>query len=168
MSIALLLEAPVYSAGVKHLLIVYHTKTGNTGRLAEAVRKGAIGDAVSGVEVRCRRAGEAGPADLLWADGVLLGTPENFGYMSGAMKDFLDRTFYEVEGKLQPLPCAVFISAGNDGSGALTSIRRIVKGYPFREVQEAVIARGPVTAAHLARCEELGLALAVGLEAGIF
>jgi multimeric flavodoxin WrbA len=168
MFIALLLEAPVYSADVKHLLIVYHTKTGNTGRLAAAVRTGAVSDDVSGVEVRFRTACEAGPADLLWADGVLLGTPENFGYMAGAMKDFLDRTFYEVEGKLQPLPCAVFISAGNDGSGALTSIRRIVKGYPLREVQEAVIARGAVTSAHLARCEELGMALAVGLEAGIF
>lgn len=153
---------------MKHLLIVYHTKTGNTGRLAEAVRKGAAGDAVGDVEVRFRSASEAGPADLLWADGVVLGTPENFGYMSGAMKDFLDRTFYEVEGKLQPLPCAVFVSAGNDGTGALSSIRRIVKGYPLREVQEAVIARGTVNADHLARCEELGLALAVGLEAGIF
>jgi multimeric flavodoxin WrbA len=168
MSIALLLGGPVYSGGVKHLLIVYHSKTGNTGRLAEAVRKGATGEAVSGVEVRLRTAGAAGPADLLWADGVLLGTPENFGYMSGAMKDFLDRTFYEVEDKLQPLPCALFISAGNDGTGALASIRRIVKGFPFREVQEPVIARGALTADDLARCEELGLALAVGLEAGIF
>jgi multimeric flavodoxin WrbA len=150
---------------VKHLLIVYHTKTGNTGRLAQAVHKGAASGAV---EIRLRGAREAGPADLLWADGVLLGTPENFGYMSGAMKDFFDRTFYEVEGKLQPLPCGIFISAGNDGSGALSAIRRIVKGYPLREVQEAVIARGAISGVDLARCEELGQALAVGLEAGIF
>ncbi|MFU8815143.1 MAG: flavodoxin family protein [Pseudomonadales bacterium] len=153
---------------MKHLLIVYHTKTGNTGRLAEAVRRGATAEAADGVSVRARTARDAGPDDLLWADGVLLGTPENFGYMSGAMKDFFDRTFYEVEGKLQPLPCAVFISAGNDGTGALTSIRRIVKGYPLQEVQEPVIVRGTVTAADLTRCEELGMALAVGLEAGIF
>lgn len=153
---------------MKHLLIVYHTKTGNTGRLAAAAHRGATGEAVGDVAVRCLTAGEAGPADLLWADAVMLGTPENFGYMSGALKDFLDRTFYEVEGKLQPLPCAIFISAGNDGTGALTSIRRIVKGYPLREVQEAVIARGAVTGEDLARCEELGTALAVGLEAGIF
>lgn len=153
---------------MKHLLIVYHTKTGNTGRLADAVWRGATSDVVSGVTVRLRTAREAGPTDLLWADGVLLGTPENFGYMSGAMKDFFDRTFYEVEGKLQPLPCALFISAGNDGSGALSSIRRIVKGYPLQEVQEPVIARGRVSGADLRRCEELGMALAVGLEAGIF
>lgn len=153
---------------MKHLLIVYHSKTGNTARLAEAVRRGATGSGVSGVEVRFLSAGSAGPRDLLWAHGVLLGTPENLGYMSGAMKDFLDRTFYEVEGKLQPLPCALFVSAGNDGSAALTAIRRIMRGYPFTEVQEAVVARGAVTAEHLQRCEELGLALAAGLEAGIF
>ena len=75
---------------------------------------------------------------------------------------------YEVEGRLQPLPCGIFISAGNDGSGALTALRRIMNGYPFREVQEPVIARGAVTDAHLQRCEELGMALAVGLEAGIY
>jgi multimeric flavodoxin WrbA len=159
---------PVYSGGVKHLLIVYHTKTGNTGRLADAVHRGAASETGGTVEIRLREAREAGAADLLWADGVLLGTPENFGYMAGAMKDFLDRTFYEVEGKLQPLPCGIFISAGNDGSGALSSLRRIVKGYPLREVQEAVIARGVVTDTDLARCEELGQALAVGLDAGIF
>lgn len=153
---------------MKHLLIVYHTKTGNTGRLADAARRGATSEDVTGTETRFLTARDAGPDDLLWADGVLLGTPENFGYMSGAMKDFLDRTFYEVEGKLQPLPCAVFISAGNDGTGALTAIRRIVKGYPFEEVQEPLIAVGRITEAHLARAEELGMTLAVGLEAGIY
>ena len=153
---------------MKHLLIVYHTKTGNTGRLANAVLEGASSEEVSGVTVRYLTAWNAGPRDLLWAHGLLLGTPENLGYMSGAMKDFLDRTFYEVEGKLQPLPCAIFISAGNDGSGALRGLRRIINGYPFEEVQEPVIARGAVTDQHLARCRELGMALAVGLEAGIY
>jgi len=153
---------------MKHLLIVYHTKTGNTGRLAEAVLKGASSELVAGVEIRVQSAREAGPEDLLWADGLLLGTPENFGYMSGALKDFLDRTFYEVEGRIQPLPCAVFISAGNDGSGALRAIRRIANGYPFIEVQEPVIVRGELSSEDLNRCEELGLALAAGLEAGIY
>lgn len=153
---------------MKHLLIVYHTKTGNTGRLAAAARRGASAAELTGVALRYLRAADAGPRDLLWADGLLLGTPEYLGYMSGAMKDFLDRTFYEVEGKLQPLPCAIFISAGNDGSGALTALRRIMKGYPFREVQEPLIVRGRVTAADEERCETLGMALAAGLEAGIY
>ena len=152
----------------KHLLIVYHTQTGNTESMARAALEGATDPLIDGVEVRFKRARDAGPEDLLWCNGVLLGTPENFGYMSGAMKDFLDRTFYPVEGKIQPLPYAAFISAGNDGRGALRAIRRIVGGYPFQEVQEPVIARGGVEECHLDACRELGMALAAGLEAGVF
>ena len=80
--------------------------------------------------------------DLLWADGVIFGTPENFGYMSGALKDFFDRTFYPCEGKTEGLPIAIFIGCGNDGTGALNAIRRITPGYRFREVAEPVIVRG--------------------------
>ena len=118
--------------------------------------------------MRTLRARAAGPEDLLWAHGLLLGTPENFGYLSGAMKDFFDRTFYEVEGRIQPLPYSAFISAGNDGSGALRAMRRIVGGYPFIEVQEPVIAQGEVTPAHLDACQQLGMSLAAGLDAGIY
>ena len=153
---------------MKHLLIVYHTQTGNTRRLAEAVRRGASHELIEDVEVRCLTAREAGPDDLLWADGLLLGTPENFGYMSGGMKDFLDRTFYPVEGRILSLPYAIFISAGNDGSGALSAIRRIANGYPFNEVQEPLIARGPVRDEDLSAAEELGMTLAAGLDAGIY
>ena len=153
---------------MKHLLIVYHTKTGNTGRLAEAALAGASNEQIEAVEVRSLKAAAAGPDDLLWADGLLLGTPENFGYMSGALKDFLDRTFYEVEGRILSLPYAVFISAGNDGTGALRAIRRIANGYPFKEVQAPLIARGELTSQHLESAEELGMTLAAGLEAGIF
>ncbi len=149
------------------LLIVYHSQTGNTRAMAEAAWQGATDPLVEGVDVVLKTAREAGPQHLLDAAGLLLGTPENFGYMSGAMKDFLDRTFYPVEGKLRPLPYAIFISAGNDGEGALRSLRRIAAGYPFREVQAPVVARGEVRP-HLAACRDLGLALAAGLEAGIY
>ena len=136
--------------------------------MAEAVRRGASSEELDGVEVRMLRAADAGPDDLLWADAVVLGTPENFGYMSGAMKDFLDRTYYPCEGKVESLPYAIFISAGNDGSGALSSIQRIARGYPLRAVQEPLIARGETTDAVLASCEELGMAMAAGLEMGVF
>jgi multimeric flavodoxin WrbA len=153
---------------MKHLLIVYHSQTGNTLKLAAAARAGAENELVTEVEVRYLHASEAGPEDLLWAHGLLLATPENFGYMSGALKDFLDRTFYPVEGKILPLPYAILISAGNDGSGALRAIRRIAGGYPFQEVQDPLIAQGEVTAEHLSRAQEIGLTLAAGLEAGIY
>ena len=153
---------------MKHLLIVYHSQSARTERMADAVYRGARHEDVSGIKARRRRCFDAGTEDLLWADGLLLGTPENFGYMSGAMKDFFDRTFYAVEGKMAPLPYSVFISAGNDGSGALTAIRRIAKGYPFIEVQEPIIAQGELTDEHLQRCHDLGMALALGLEMSVF
>ena len=153
---------------MKHLLIVYHSKTGNTQLLTDAVVRGAMNYEVTAVEVRVLRALEAGPEDLLWADALLLGTPENFGYLSGAVKDFLDRTFYEVEGKLAPLPYAMFVSAGNDGTGAVRAMERIANGYPFVAVQDPLIIRGAPQQKDLVQCEELGLALALGTQMGIF
>ena len=118
------------------------------------------------VETRMLKANDAGPKDLLWADAMAIGTPENFGYMSGMIKDFLERTFYEVEGKLNPLPYALFICAGDDGSGAVRSIERIANGYPFKKVQEPIICKGDVEASQ-AKCKDLGLMLAAGIEMGI-
>jgi len=150
----------------KRLLIVYHTQSGNTGQLAAAVQRGA--QRVGEVDTVVRRAFDAGVDDLLGCDGVLLGTPENFGYMSGALKDFFDRTFYPCEGRLTGLPWAVFVSAGNDGSGAVREIARIALGYGWKQVAEALIVRGTVGAAALDDCEALGESFATGLALGIF
>jgi multimeric flavodoxin WrbA len=134
----------------------------------EAVRAGAEDDAIEDVTVRCLHAPNAGPEDLRWAHGLLFGTPENFGTMSGLLKDFFDRTFYAVEGELAPLPYALFISAGNDGRGAVREIERIARGYPFTQVAEPLIVRGPPTEDALGDARELGMTLAAGLSAGIF
>lgn len=152
---------------MNRLLIVYHTKNGGTGEMARAVHRGASHPDID-VDVRIELAREASADDLLWCNGVIFGTPENFGYMSGAMKDFFDRTYYPLEGRIEGLPYAVFISAGNDGSGALTSLQRIVRGYPMKEVHEAVICRGGVTTDCLRQCEELGMYMAAGVESGLF
>ncbi len=152
----------------QHLLIVYHSQSGSTSRMAEAVIKGASSPEVDGVEVRVRSALEANAEDLLWADGFILGTPENFGYMSGAMKYFLDRVYYDCVDKINGRPYALFIRAGNDGTGALTSLRRILTGLAVREVQEPVLIAGEFDESRLADCEELGLTMAAGLEAGVF
>lgn len=150
------------------LLIVYHSKAGKTKSMAEAVFEGATDELISDVEVSMQQALRCGADELLAADGLILGTPENFGYMSGGMKDFFDRTFYEVEGKIKPLPFGIFIGAGNDGTGALTAIRRIAKGYPFIEVQEPIVVKGELKEEDLTKCRELGMALAIGLESGIY
>lgn len=150
----------------KRLLIVYHTQSGNTGRLADAVLSGAR--RVAETDTRLLRAFDAGTDDLLACDGLLLGTPENFGYMSGALKDFFDRTYYPCEGRLTGLPYAVFVSAGNDGSGAVREIGRIATGYGWRAVNDALIVRGAIAAANLDAAAELGEAMAAGLAMGIF
>lgn len=152
----------------KRLLIVYHSQSGSTERMAQAVIAGARHPDVSGIEVVVRDALEATADDLLLADGFILGTPENFGYMSGALKYFLDRSFYPCEGKLNGRPYGLFVRAGNDGNGAITSVQRILKGLMVREVRAPVLMSGRFDEKKLQECEELGTTLAAGLEAGIF
>ena len=153
---------------MKHLLIVYHLPRGKMLAMAEAVERGARHPDIGGVEVRVQLALRADVDDLLWADALLLGTPENFGYMSGGMKDFLDRTFYPCEGKLEGMPFAMFISAGNDGSGALNAIRRIANGFSFKEAQQPVLVVGKLQDSHVEALETLGTTMAASLELGIF
>ncbi len=148
------------------ILIVYHSLTGHTAKMAEAVAAGATD--IGEVTVALKRAAEATAEDLLWADGLAIGTPEAFGYMSGMVKDFFDRTFYEVEGRVFRKPYVVFISAGNDGTGALRAIERIALGYTFKKVYEPVIARGDVGPDDLEKCRDLGGVLAGGCQMGIY
>lgn len=152
----------------KHLLIVYHSQSGSTSRMAEAVIRGANHSDIENVEVRVRNALDATPDDVLWADGYIFGTPENFGYMSGALKYFFDRIYYPCLEKIAGRPYGLFVRAGNDGSGALSSISRIVTGLAIKEVQEPVLIAGAFDETRLSECEELGMALAAGLEAGVF
>lgn len=152
----------------KHLLIVYHSQSGTTTRMADAVIEGSRHPDIENVEVRVMSPLDAEADDLLWADALILGTPENFGYMSGAMKYFLDRVYYPCEGRLNGLPWALFVRAGNDGSGAISSIRRILKGLAVREVQEPVLIAGKFDESRLEECRELGMTMAAGLEAGVF
>jgi hypothetical protein len=153
---------------MKRLLLIYGGHAGGrVAALTDAVREG-IATLVEEVELRVVPALDAGLEQLLWAQGLLIGTPEHFGYMSGAVKDFFDRTFYPAEGKVEGLPYAVYVSAGNDGAGAVSSIERIAIGYKWKRVCEPLIVRGAPTEADFARCRELGATVAAGLSAGIF
>lgn len=148
------------------MLILYHSQSGNTERLAQAVYAGARQE--TGTESRLVRAFDAGLEDLLASDAVIIGTPENFGYMSGAVKDFFDRTYYPAQEHELNLPYALFVSAGNDGTGAVREIDRILLGYPMKKVAEPVVVKGEISDDELLRCEELGLNLAAGLAFGIY
>ena len=151
---------------MKELLIVYHTQSGSTARLARAALAGAALE--PDCHTRLLQAMEAGVADLRAASGVIFCTPEKFGYAAGAMKDFLDRTFYALQPEQLNQAYALIVSAGNDGSGAVRQMQRILRGYPMREVAPPLVVQGEPDEGALARAADTGTALAAGLALGIF
>lgn len=142
--------------------------------MAEAALAGAEGRGL------LLSANEVVPEDLLAASGYLFVCPENLASMSGAMKEMFDRSYYPLLGRIEGRPYATAISAGSDGRGAQAQIDRIVTGWRLRRVAaglivnlgaqtpEAILAPKHVPSGELARCRELGAALAEGLALGLF
>ncbi len=151
----------------KQLLIVAHAPSPNTLKLREAVAEGARHEDVEGVDVKVLPPLEAGPDDVLACDGIILGTTENLAYMSGALKDFFDRSYYPCLEKTQGLPFAFYVRAGHDGTGTRRAIESITTGLKWRLVQDPLICRGEFQEEFVDQCEKLGLSMAASLEAGI-
>ena len=162
----------------KTLLIVYHSLTGGTRQMAEAARAGAAGEAACAV--RLLHAAQAGPQDVLAADGYVFATPENLAAMSGQLKDFFDRSYYGVLDQVNGRPYASLVCAGSDGSNAARQIARIATGWRLKPVAEplivcthaqtpeAILAPKQIGNEDLERCRALGEALAAGLVLGVF
>jgi len=152
----------------KRLLIVAHAPSPNTERLRDAVVRGAQSDDIENVEVVAKRPFDADADDVRAADAIILGTPENLGYMSGALKDFFDRIYYAVGDDSEALPYAAYIRAGKDGTGTDNAIRAITTGLRWRPIQEPMILHGEFREDFVGQCEELGTLVATGLEMGIY
>ncbi|HKF62275.1 MAG TPA: NAD(P)H-dependent oxidoreductase [Dongiaceae bacterium] len=152
----------------RRLLVVAHSPSENTRRLSEAVLRGARSPEIAGVETVLRPPLEAVAEDVLAAQAIILGTTENLGYMSGALKDFFDRIYYPCLEKKQGLPYMLYIRAGMDGTGTSRAVERITTGLRWRAVQPHLICRGAFREEFVGQCEELGTLMAAGLEAGIF
>jgi multimeric flavodoxin WrbA len=152
----------------KRLLIVAHAPSDHTAGLRDAVVAGARSDDGGNVEVVALSPFDAGPDDVLAAHAIILGTTENLGYMSGALKDFFDRSYYSCLDETQGLPYCLYIRAGHDGTGTRRSVETIVTGLRWRPVQEAAIFRGDWQDDFIGQCRDLGAAMAAGLGAGIF
>jgi multimeric flavodoxin WrbA len=152
----------------KHLLVVFHSRSGSTAALRDAVLAGAVEGGGDAVELRVRHAFDADVDDVLWADAVILGTPANFGYMSGALKDFFERTYHHCLELTVGLPYALFVKGDTDAAGAVTSVERIVAGLRWRAVLPPLVVVGEVKPTDLEQAHELGATLAAGLDAGIF
>lgn len=163
---------------MKTLLIVFHSLTGGTRQMARAAAQGASTEPE--VTVSLLAAPDAGPADVLAADGYVFATPENLATMAGLMKDFFDRTYYPALDRINGRPYATLICAGSDGENAARQIARIATGWRLRPIADplivrtnaqtpqAILAPKTIGTADLATCREIGMAMANGLAAGIF
>ena len=152
----------------KRLLIVAHAPSDNTKRLLDAVVAGAKHPDIEGIEVMAQSPFDTVPEHVLAAQAIILGTTENLGYMSGALKDFFDRCYYPCLEQTQGLPYALYIRAGHDGTGTRRGVETIVTGLRWRAIQDPLICRGDFKEDFVPACEELGTLMAAGLEAGVF
>ena len=155
------------------LLVVHHSPTPTVQRLTDAVLAGTRDDEIEGVDVVVRPALDAHADDVLAADGVLLGTTANFGYMSGALKHFFDTIFLEAGGALGDdgsaaasagglgkKPWGLFVHGRYDTTGAVRSVETIVGALPWRQAAPVLEVLGDPTDEQLAAAYELGATLA--------
>jgi multimeric flavodoxin WrbA len=162
-----------HTLSTRRLLIVYHTQFGATAQMARAAHDGAR--SIEDIETVLKRAADADVADVENASALIFATSENFGGMAGMIKDFLERTFYPCEGKLEGRPYALIVCAGTDGTGAVRDVDRVATGWRLRKVHPELIYRSGLTAQRvvvpdevLAQCREIGATLAAGVGAGIY
>lgn len=150
----------------KNLLIIYHSQKGHTEQLARACMQGA--EQENDISIRFQRAFETYLEDILWADGLIIATPEYFGNMSGAVKDFFDRTYYPAREQDVNLPYALIICCDNDGTGAERNIQTIATSYVLRKSLDTVIIKEKDIPEEIEKATELGQTFAAGICLGIF
>ncbi|MFP5347921.1 MAG: flavodoxin family protein [Actinomycetes bacterium] len=145
------------------LLIVHHTTSPALEAMFDAALSGATDDALDGVDVRRLPALAATPVDVLAADGVLLGTPANLGYMSGALKHFFDQVYYPCRDATQGRPYGYYVHGNNDTTGAARAIESVATGLQWRLAARPVVVLGGPAKPDLEACWELGATLAAQL-----
>jgi NAD(P)H-dependent FMN reductase len=153
-----------------HLLVVWHPGPGSVAHLRDAALAG-IADAGDPLPVRSLAAPDAGPDDVDAAAAAVILTPENFGAVSGLVKDFLERIypwFEEVPNRRPGLPYLLVAKGASDGSGAVRDVTRILTGLRWKEALPPVVVTGPVTDEHLSRVREQAATLAIGVDTGVF
>ena len=150
------------------LLVVHHSRTGSTAALRDEALAGAADAAVEAdVEVSSVGAFEAAAGDVLGANAILLCTPANFGYMSGALKDFFERIYHPCLEVTVSLPYALIVKGDTDVAGAAQSVERIVAGLRWREIRPPLLVVGPTLDPDLAAARELGATIVASLGLGI-
>lgn len=138
------------------LLVVQHTPSPAVQDMLEAVLRGTRHPELGPLDVEVRAALSGGASDVLAADAVILGTPANIGYMSGALKHFLDQVYYPCLEVTVGLPYGVYVHGNDDTAGALRAIHKIAGGMQWKQVAGDVSVTGPPSRQDLAACEDLG------------
>lgn len=152
---------------MKKLLVVAHAPSPNTLKLREAVLAGTRHPSICEVSVKEVEPLHAIANDVLECDAIILGTTENLGYMSGALKDFFDRIYYPCLEEKQGLPFALYVRAGQDGTGTCRAVETITTGLRWKAVQAPLVCRGEWDEDFADQCQQLGTAIAMSLDAGI-
>ncbi|MCX7620862.1 MAG: flavodoxin [Acidimicrobiales bacterium] len=148
---------------MSRLLVVHHTPSPAVHAMFERVMAGARDPSMQGVEVMARPALMANALDVLEADGYVLGTPANLGYMSGALKHFFDTIYYPCLEATVNRPYGLFLHGNNDTDGAQRAVEKVVTGLRWRAVAAPVAVRGEPTREALEACWELGATVAAHL-----
>jgi multimeric flavodoxin WrbA len=148
---------------VARLLVVHHTASPALHSLFDAVMEGATNKDIEGVDVVARPALSASPVDVLEADGYVLGTPANLGYISGALKHFFDTIYYPCLDATVGRPYGWYVHGNNDTTGAERAVETITTGLRWRRAYDPVAVVGTPTRDDLDRCWDLGATLAAGL-----
>lgn len=152
---------------MKKLQCVIHSPSTNTSLIKKKITQSLLNE-TSNLSVSVKSPFETNAEDILYADGLLIGTTENLASMAGATKDFFDRTYYELIEKKAGLPIAVWIRAGHDGTGTLMQFNSIIKGLRWKLVQDILICKGDWDKKFIDQCTELSLGLAIGIESNIY
>lgn len=145
------------------LLIVHHTPAPSMQAMFEAVVSGATTPEITGVDVVRRAALAVTAPDVLAADGYLLGSPANLGYMSGALKHAFDTVYYPCLDTTRGRAFGLYLHGNNDTTGAVRGVESITTGLGWQQVAEHVLVTGEPSKADLERCWELGATVAAHL-----
>ena len=148
------------------LLIVYHSKSGTVKKMADAIVMGA--KAIPGTTVELVDPLKVTPETVKTCRAIIIGTPENFGYMSGPIKYFFEEIYYECIECTRRLSYALFMAADNDGSGAVSSMKKIITGLGWNNIAEPMICKNGVTSQEIESCRELGMTISAGLDLGLY
>ncbi len=153
---------------MKKIALIAHAPSENTQRMAQAVVRGCQHPELEEVQCQWVPPLQANAEQVKNCHGIILGTTENLGYMSGALKDFFDRIYYPCLESCQGKPVALYIRAGHDGTGTERAINSICSGLKWRFVLPTTLCQGQWQDNFIEQCETLGTTFAAGLDSGIF